>query len=120
MSVKVNAKEVLSNLDKMFKVSPKTSDRAIGIVADKILQLSANSPFVPHDKGTLAGTGSVQETGIGSRRVGFNTPYAARLHEHPEYRFQKGRQGKFLERPIQKNMAKMNKWYGEYIKANLL
>ena len=30
-------------------------------------------------------------------RIYYDTPYAARLHEHPEYNFQHGRKGKWLE-----------------------
>lgn len=35
--------------------------------------------------------------------IGFNTPYAASLHEHPEYNFQQkkgGEGGKYLETPL--------------------
>lgn len=82
-------------------------------------------PMVPLDEGTLRGSGSVfvnnelvgtsgdlgqevstpasaddqpipADTVIGT--VGFNTPYAAHLHEHPEYEFQHaGTGGKYLE-----------------------
>lgn len=57
---------------------------------------------VPHDKGTLQNSGLVEEVD-GNVVVGYHTPYAARLHEHPEYRFQKGRKGKYLEDPILNN-----------------
>jgi len=63
---------------------------------------------VPHDIGTLQGTGNASEPKIVGTdievEVGYNTPYAARLHEHPEYHFQKGRKGKYLEDPL-KRMA---------------
>ncbi len=32
--------------------------------------------------------------------VSFDTPYAVRLHEHPEYNFQNGRRGKYLEKTL--------------------
>lgn len=53
---------------------------------------------VPHDEGTLmrSGTTSVDESKV-EAAVSYDTPYAVRLHEHPEYRFQKGRKGKWLE-----------------------
>ncbi len=57
---------------------------------------------VPHDEGTLQNSGTV-ELIMGSVVVGYHTAYAARLHEHPEYHFQKGRKGKYLEDPIRKN-----------------
>ena len=37
----------------------------------------------------------------------FNTPYAARLHEHPEFHFQhSGTGGKFLENKMNANREK--------------
>lgn len=32
--------------------------------------------------------------------VSYDTPYAVRLHEHPEYNFQGGREGKWLEKTV--------------------
>jgi len=66
--------------------------------------LKESVKIVPHDVGTLEGSGKVSKVqGSGNLMeigVGYNTPYAARLHEHPEYRFQKGRRGKYLETPL--------------------
>lgn len=54
--------------------------------------------IVPHDEGTLMRSG---ETSVDASQlagsVAYDAPYAARLHEHPEYNFQHGRQGKWLE-----------------------
>jgi hypothetical protein len=75
----------------------KFSALAIGF---EILRLSQME--VPHDKGTLQNSGTVQEI-EDTVVVGYHTPYAARLHEHPEYHFQKGRKGKFLSDPIVRN-----------------
>lgn len=71
-------------------------------VAHEILRLS--NPEVPHDTGLLAGSGHVEPQFDGAI-VGYNKVYAARLHEHPEYRFQKGRKGKYLEDPIIQNLG---------------
>ena len=67
--------------------------------------LKESVKIVPHDIGTLENSGKVSPvekvgTDQMSISVGFNTPYAARMHEHPEYRFQKGRRGKYLETPL--------------------
>lgn len=78
-------------------------------VAHEILRLS--NPQVPHDIGLLAGSGHVEPQPDGAI-VGYNKVYAARLHEHPEYRFQKGRKGKYLEDPIIQNMAVFEKHLG--------
>lgn len=63
---------------------------------------------VPHDEGTLQNSGTVETDNLGingmkSVIVGYHTPYAARLHEHPEYHFREGRKGKYLEDPARKN-----------------
>jgi len=60
----------------------------------------------PWDQGTLAGSAAVS-TPLASKGadpvaiVSFDTPYAARLHEHPEYNFSTdsnpNAQGKYLE-----------------------
>ena len=89
---------------------------------------------VPHDEGTLRGSGSVfvgnrllgtsesqgdghgtpsrdlgvqfgQEEMVGT--VGFNTPYAAYLHEHPEFDFtEEGTGGKYLEKKLNAHREK--------------
>lgn len=75
--------------------------------AERLLALSAEQ--VPHDLGTLQGSGAVvparlPETGA---QVVYDTPYAARLHEHPEYRFQGGRKGKYVEDPAVENRKEL-------------
>lgn len=70
----------------------------------EIMRLSQGQ--VPHDKGTLQNSGNVEPVGE-DVVIGYHTPYAARLHEHPEYHFQKGRKGKYLEDPIKDNMEKL-------------
>jgi len=69
------------------------------LAAERLLALSAEE--VPLDLGTLLGSGAVvpatdPEEGAA---VTYDTPYAARLHEHPEYQFQGGRKGKYVEDP---------------------
>src|SRR4051812_21225951 len=95
--------------DSSFQVGIKTimkrvDDKkmtALGVVADELLRLSQLE--VPLKVGTLMGTGN-SERGNDEYIVGYNTPYAARLHEHPENRFGRGRKGKYLEDPLKKNL----------------
>lgn len=57
---------------------------------------------VPHDEGNLQRSGIVSlDPNQGQANISYDTPYAARLHEHPEYEFQEGREGKWLERTIE-------------------
>lgn len=81
---------------------PRTFQQAIHDVASEILRLSSFE--VPHDTGMLQASGHVEDAKEESI-VGYNKVYAARLHEHPEYRFQKGRKGKYLEDPIKNNLS---------------
>lgn len=95
-------------LNKLFmQTMPKAIEKALGRAGHSLLhdaQFEENT--VPLDEGTLRATGSVHvngklvEGGQGSASsapappadimealVGFNMPYAAKLHEHPEYEF---------------------------------
>ena len=78
-------------------------------VANEILRLSEIE--VPLDKGTLQNSGNVQDVEDGYI-IGYHTPYAARLHEHPEYHFQRGRKGKYLEDPIRNNQEALGIKFG--------
>lgn len=85
-------------VDKAAKARPKSA-LAIGFEVMRLSQME-----VPHDKGSLQNSGTVQQIGD-DVVVGYHTPYAARLHEHPEYKFQKGRKGKYLSDPIVRNAS---------------
>lgn len=82
-------------------------------VADELLRLSQFE--VPHGVSTLQNTGHTG-TIMGQHYVGYGGPgvkYAARLHENPQYRFQKGRKGKYLEDPLKKNLRVFQKHMAE-------
>lgn len=87
----------LANLEEA--VNSGVSKQALDL-GFELLRLSQAE--VPHDEGTLQNSGTVEEV-RGEVVVGYHSKYAARLHEHPEYRFQKGRKGKYLEDPIIRN-----------------
>lgn len=95
-----------SDLEKVLnQIADKTDTieaKALQVMADELLRISARE--VPHDQGVLQATGTVEPDGK-DLLVGYHTPYAARLHEHPEYRFQKGRKGKYLEDPLKHNLS---------------
>lgn len=91
---------------------PKYNKTALNDVANEILRLSSFE--VPLDTGNLMGSGSVQEQGE-EFIVGYNTVYAARLHENPQYNFQNGRKGKYLENPIKVNADILLRFYNEAI-----
>ena len=81
----------------------KAKNNGLKKIADEILRLSQRE--VPHDTGQLQNSGFVDDTTPDLVEIGYNKVYAARLHEHPEYHFQGGRKGKYLEDPIKMNLA---------------
>lgn len=92
--------EVITNLKNLEKAFQRSIPKRALDIGFEIMRLSQKE--VPHDIGTLQNSGTV-EVIDGDVVVGYHTQYAARLHEHPEYRFQKGRKGKYLEDPIKNN-----------------
>ena len=104
-----------------------------------------DTPTPPLDEGTLRGSHSVfvdgklaqvapDPSGTGTpatqapqgaakpnqviATIGANTPYAARLHEHPEYDFQEpGSGGKWLETKLQGNRKQYFKLMADFIKS---
>ena len=79
----------------------RATQKGLRDVGDELLRLSQLE--VPLDVGTLQGSGNVEPKNKDLVEVGYNTPYAARLHEHPEYHFQNNRKGKYLTDPLKKN-----------------
>jgi hypothetical protein len=114
--ITVDVGEVLSNLKRLDTKTLAAAKNARAAVGDELLRLSQKE--VPHDEGTLANSGVSQEDGR-DHVVGYNTPYAARLHEHPEYNFQKGRKGKYLEDPIKRNQGAFKEIFKEEFEAQL-
>lgn len=70
------------------------------------LGLSKGEGGNPEDghPGVLQNSGEWHHEGELQAQVGYHTPYAHRLHEHPEYNFNHGRKGKYLEDPMKNNL----------------
>lgn len=99
-NIKWDTSKFNQGVDKLLPKMKLQGIKAVGVVADEILRLSQFE--VPHGIGSLQNSGHTEPDGD-DYLVGYNKVYAARLHEHPEYRFQKGRKGKYLEDPIKHN-----------------
>lgn len=56
-------------------------------------------PRTPLDTGRLIGD-ATEDSDEDGGTISYATPYAAILHEHPEWNFQNGREGKWLERSL--------------------
>ena len=102
-SIKWDHKDFDEGIKKLKQRVDDSLNKAVASVGLEILRLS--NPQVPHDKGQLAGSGQYEPAGDGRGEVGYDKVYAARLHEHPEYHFQKGRKGKYLIDPIMQNLG---------------
>ncbi len=100
VTVDLDTKGFIASIHKLAKSAVKAGKFSAFDIGNEIMRLSQAE--VPHDKGSLQNSGAVEEIGD-DIVVGYHEPYAARLHEHPEYRFQKGRKGKYLEDPIKRN-----------------
>lgn len=99
---------------------------------------------VPHDEGTLERSGIVTQGGLSGQPnsvyqmadsgkyakdmfkfdfskdpvfyISYNTPYAIRLHENPQYDFQGQGEGKWLENASKRMSGKIKKWIKDEIK----
>ena len=105
-------KKAIQNIDKITNQHLEESKSALTQVGFKILEIS--EPEVPLDEGTLLRSGTVQQVGD-KTMAGYNTEYAARLHNHPEYSFQNGRKGNFLSDPVKRNRQALIDLYKQLI-----
>jgi hypothetical protein len=88
--------------------------KALQYAAEHILTESIRT--VPKDTGLLQQSGKVSsDKSTMEAVVSYDTPYAVRLHEHPEYNFQNGRRGKWLELTILEQQSKI----GDLIAAKM-
>ena len=85
------------------------------------MQILGNESYrqCPFDEGDLSGTQEIKKTdkdGL-EYEIAYRKPYAARMHEHPEYKFKNGRKAKYLEDPIKQNSGKWQDRIGDNIKV---
>jgi hypothetical protein len=112
-SIDIDTSEVDSGIKRLDSLMVQAQTKALSDIAEEVMRLSSFE--VPHDTGLLQNSGHVEYVAKDDYIVGYNKVYAARLHEHPEYRFQKGRKGKYLEDPIKRNLHIFKK----YVEASI-
>lgn len=115
----MDLKGLNAGVEKLTRLTRAKNLEAINRIADMLLNLSQKE--VPFNVGTLQNSGHVEQAkdlnepeaivGYG----GMAAPYAARLHEHPEYVFQNGRKGKYLEDPLKNNLNIFQSIYKEIV-----
>lgn len=109
MGVRIDDSTFQTGIKKLNSRIKVVINGAVKDVADEVLRLSQRE--VPHDLGELMKSGHDRKYAEFDWIVGYNKVYAARLHEHPEYKFQKGRKGKYLEDPIKLNLTVFNNYF---------
>ena len=91
-------------MSRMVWSGPDVTSKVSGVAAQALTEgaehlLEEANRRVPHDTGALENSG---ETSVDAANleaaVSYDTPYAARLHEHPNYNFRHNREGKWLEK----------------------
>lgn len=99
-----------AGLDKLVALVELNTKKAINDIATEVLRLSQFE--VPHNIGTLQNSGHVEPGDNENEKiVGYNTVYAAKLHENPQFNFQAGRKGKYLEDPIRVNLETFQNYF---------
>jgi len=115
MSVKIRSSSRVPEINAKIKAAAVISVRK---TAEILLEKSKD--HVPHDKGTLENSGSVDyiETPP-TASVFYDTPYAIKLHEHPEYKFKGKGQGKWLVNAKNNNVNTLKAAMQRFMKEGL-
>lgn len=77
--------------------------------------LAESKKHVPFKEGILENSGGVDSEGT-KATVFYDTPYAVRLHEHPEFNFKGKGRGKWLELAVRKEQNNVIKIIRDEIK----
>lgn len=115
------AKDFESLLKRIESAGRSALERGVKVAGDELLRLAVR--VNPHDEGTLQASANVRLSssmdGQPEVLVGYNTKYAAKLHENPQFNFQKGRQGKYLSEPLEKNVDRFEKYIGHSLESSI-
>jgi hypothetical protein len=100
--------------DKIANQIKEAEVEALREVSEYVLETANRT--VPHQDGDLerSGATSVDEQER-QAAISYDTPYAARLHEHPEYNFQGKGRGKWLELTMIEEKKKVQQYLKDRI-----
>lgn len=80
--------------------------------------LNKSTAKAPKDEGVLIQTAGVSvDVDAGKANIYYTQKYAARLHENPQFKFQGGRQGKFLEEPLLSESDVIARIFGDALRG---
>lgn len=104
--------------DEVFRKLRQAELDALSDGAEFLLEESNRT--VPLEEGTLQNSGVTSvDSGAREAAISYNTPYAVRHHEHPEYNFQNGRRGKWLELTMQEQATRVQQFMAARIREAL-
>lgn len=107
--------------DRTASMSKRTRSAAVAALRDVAEDcLREANRTVPLEEGTLARSGTVQVDPATMRAaVGYDTPYAVRQHEDPTLRHDAGRRHHWLERTVEENRDRYQKYLRDQIRKAL-
>ena len=80
--------------------------------------LGITDRVIPYESGMLAASGMIDVDEDGElASVYYDTVYAARLHQHPEYHFQGGRRGMYLKSTMNASKSRILEFFGKALKV---
>ena len=84
------------------------------------LVLAVANRTVPFREGTLTQSGNTDvDEEAGKASVYYDTPYAVRLHENPQFHFNNGRRGKWLSLALGETEDEAHRLMADVVKAEL-
>lgn len=97
-----------------------SAGRLEGLTRAAGLVLGVANRTCPYQEGTLVGSGATDvDRSSGEASVFYDTPYAVRLHENPQYRFNFGRRGKWLSLALGETDGAVNNILADSLKDKL-
>lgn len=103
---------------KVIATTQAAAEAGLTVAVESLLTLANQT--VPHDEGVLEGSGRAEVDGNALQAaMGWDGPYAVRLHEHPEYDFQGGRRGKWAELTLQEHGPRVIDWLAGELRKGL-
>lgn len=83
--------------------------------------LDESNKTVPFDEGVLQRSGKTQmDDEKLTVYISYDTPYAMRLHEHPNFRFKNGRRGKWLVKTLDEQSERINQFLKDKVRSLLI
>lgn len=95
------------------QITAAVARHATGVLGDAAeFVLEESNRTVPIEESVLESSGSTDAAGD-EAAIYYDTPYAVRLHENPQYNFQHGRRGKWLSLTMGEQRDRVQRYLAE-------